>query len=106
MAALYDIAKGLLKEEDISNVAAEKSIEFSAYFTKELACLKSKDLDPQTKLQHSLALLYTEGLIKLSTVKEKKLFVDVLNENLPAIIPESVKASIRGKFTCKEGPSW
>lgn len=95
----------LLKGEN--DVETAKSIEFSPYFSKELISLRSNEaLDFETKLQHSTALLYTEGLIKLSSVKEKKLFIDVMNENLPTIIPDHVKSSIRGKFTCKEGPSW
>lgn len=105
MVALKEIALSLLSEE--GSVEIDKSIEFSSYFTRELNSLKSnKALDTKTKLQHTIALLYTESLIKLSTVKEKKLFVDVMNEKLPKIIPDQVKTSLRGKFTCKEGPSW
>ena len=108
MDALEEVGNILLTSEiDQLSALTKNSAQFSVYFSKELNRLKHIDsLGAEKILQLLKALLYTESLIKICTIKEKKLYRDVVKNHLPPIIPESVIESIRGQFTCQEGPSW
>lgn len=106
MEKLDSIAKKLLEDDScISEV--EGSVPFSIYFIKEFNSLKNaKNLFKESKLKNLKALLYTEGLIKLSTLKDKIVSKVMYDANLSEVIPESVKQNIRRKFTSTEKPTW
>lgn len=104
MAALEENSLILMADEP--DVEVDKFKQFSDYFTKEFKRLKSTSLDKEEKLQRVKALLYTEGLIKFSAIKKKSITPGVLDESLPTAIPDTVKRSIREKFSCKQGPTW
>ena len=106
MTALEEITLKLMADAPDPDTQ-EKFKEFSVYFNKEFSrLLKSSHLNKEEKLQCLKALLYTEGLIKFSAIKQKFITRGVVDESLPTSIPDSVKKSIKEKFSCREGPSW
>ncbi|KAI9552180.1 hypothetical protein GHT06_022517 [Daphnia sinensis] len=104
IVALEETAKLLLVSENDSLMLIDS--QFSVYFTDELTRVKRSNLDEEAKLRLLKALIYMEGLIKFSAIKKKTLSRGVVDESLPAVLPDSVKRSIKEQFSSRAESHW
>lgn len=106
MIALEEVAKLLLTSETDSPMHNDNLTQFSVYFTDELTRVRRSNQDEEAKLRLLKALIYIEGLIKFSAIKRKTLSRGVVDESLPAGIPDSVKRSIKEQFSSRAESHW
>ncbi|XP_057377554.1 uncharacterized protein LOC130699252 [Daphnia carinata] len=106
MVALEELAKLLLISETDSLLTTDNLTQFSVYITDELVRVKRSNQDEEAKLRLVKALIYMEGLIKFSAIKRKTLSRGVVDESLPASIPDSVKRSIKEQFSSRAESHW